>query len=369
MPALKELIKAFEHLAPPTLAESWDKAGLQKGDLAQDVKKILISLNASASVLEEASEKNCELVFCHHPLALDAPTSITGDSEYYRVLKKAFTDDISIYAAHTNLDKAPNGINSVLANFIDLKNIMPLAPDTSFKKLVFFAEPDSSREIIDSLSAAGAGVIGDYTSTSFRGEGKGTFFPGAGAKPATGKVGQLNAVEEERIEMMVHSSVLGSVVSTLLKVHPYEEVAYDIYPLEHVQKSHVGLGCIGALKNKKSAEELSLLFEKEGNATANFVGDYLKKVQNVAILGGSGARYIDIASSKGAELLITADVKYHDAQRAQDMGLKILAISHYGMEKLAMDLISPILSEELKKDGLKVEIINSKAEKDVFFES
>ncbi len=369
MPALKELIKTFENFAPPTLAESWDKAGLQKGDFDQDVKKILLSLNASASVLEEAAEKNCELVFCHHPLALNTPTYITGDSEYYRVLKKAFAEDISIYAAHTNLDKSPNGINNALALFIDLKNIMPLAPDTSFKKLVFFAEPDSSLEIIDSLSAAGAGVIGDYTSASFRGEGKGTFFPGAGAKPATGKVSQFNVVEEERIEMMVHSSVLGSVVSTLLKVHPYEEVAYDIYPLEHIQKSHVGLGCIGELKNKMSAKELSMLFEKEGNAVTNFVGDYRKKVQKVAIIGGSGARYIDIAFSKGAELLITADVKYHDAQRAQDMGLKILAISHYGMEKLAMDLISPILSEELKKDGLKVDIIKSKTEKDVFVES
>lgn len=369
MPALSELIKVFECFAPLSLAESWDKIGIQKGDIKQDIKKIMVSLNASASVLDEAIQKKCELVFCHHPLMLDIPSSIIKGSRYYGVMEKAFTEQISIYSAHTNLDKAPGGINFVLAKFLNLKSVAPLVEDVSFYKLAFFAEPKDSKKIIQELSTAGAGIIGEYSGASFRTGGTGTFFPEEGAKPSTGKIGEFNEVKEERIEMLVHSGVLDNVVSALIKAHPYEEVAYDIYPLEGMKKSYVGLGSYGILENKKTVKELAAMFDKEVNAMTRYVGDPDTIVTKVAVVAGSGARYIDIAKAKGVQLLITADVKYHDAQRADELGLNLLVLSHFSMEKLAMNLIAPELSKAIKKAGLEVEVINSQTERDVWIES
>jgi len=368
LPQLNNLIEIFEQFAPPSLAEAWDNTGLQVGDPHQSVERMLVSLNASAESIREAAENKCSLLFTHHPLFFQGPTSIIAGSSQYDVLQVAFRNNISIYSAHTNLDKAGLGLNKALADFFKLKDAKPLIDDTAFIKLVFFAPSKHSQEIIGELSAAGAGIIGDYSSCSFSSEGKGTFIPAAGAKPTVGEVGKLNRVEEERLEMLVHRSVLAKVVERLSEVHPYEEAAYDIYPLEGVKKSHLGLGRIGNLSSPRKASEIASIFQKETASGVKYSGDSNREVKRVAVMAGSGASAIETAASKGAELLITADVKYHEAQRAASLGLNLVVASHYALEKLALNMVTPLLADFLKSAGYSVEVINSKKESDVWFE-
>jgi len=368
MPALNELVEVFELFAPPSLAEPWDNAGMQVGNPGQNVERILLSLNASPESIQEAAENKCSLLFTHHPLFFPGLTNIVAGSAVYDVLQVAFKNDISIYSAHTNLDKAGQGINKVLADFFKLKNAKPLVDDTAFNKLVFFVPPDNSQEIIRELSAAGAGVIGDYSSCSFRSEGKGTFVPALGAEPVAGEVGKFNQVKEERLEMLVHRSALSNVVERLLKVHPYEEVAYDVYPLDGVRKSHVGLGRIGDLAASMKVSDIAGIFQKETASGVKFCGSPGAEIRRVAIVAGSGASAIETAASKGAGLLITADVKYHEAQKAAALGLSLIVPSHYAMEKLALGIVAPLLADFLKSAGYSVDVINSKKESDVWFE-
>lgn len=368
MPRLNELISVFESLAPSILAEPWDNVGLQIGNPSQKVSRILVSLNASPEVIQEASEKKCQLLFTHHPLFFQKLQNLLKGTLLYEVVKKALNKKISIYSAHTNLDKASIGLNKVLADFLKIKGAEPLVADTAFKKLVFFAEPKDSLIIIEKLSLAGAGIIGRYSHASFRSPGIGTFVPEAGAKPTVGKAGKLNEVKEERVEMLVHQSILTNVVDSLREIHPYEEVAYDIYPLEDIRKSHLGMGRIGHFDSEKSVEAVAEDFKKATDSSISFVGDYRRKVKKVAVVAGAGASYIELAYSKGAELLVTSDVKYHEALQAKQLGLNLLIASHYALEKLALKLVSPSISDTLKKAGYTVEILNSEKESDAWFE-
>lgn len=369
MPALRNLISVLEDFAPVELAESWDNVGLQIGDPDHDVDKVLVSLDASFDAAEEAIANNCQLLLTHHPLLFDAPKNVVAGSVLYNTLKVAFENDLSIYSAHTNLDKAQNGLNRALADFFELTDARPAIEDTVFVKLVFFVEPQHSVPIIEALSEAGAGIIGKYSTTSFRAPGTGTFKPEKGARPAVGDLGVLNQVKEERVEVLVHKAVLPQVIARLLKEHPYEEVAYDVYPLNSVKKSQLGLGSIGALERTKPIKEIAVLFEKKTKSKVKFVGDPAQKVANVAIIAGSAASYIDSIAGKGVELLITADVKYHEAQRAQNLGLNLIVASHYAMEKLALDLVVPLISAAFDKEGYSVDVMSSKKESDVWIEN
>lgn len=365
MPKLGDLITVFEKFAPSSLAEPWDNVGLQVGDSSENVNRVLISLNAFPEVVQEASKQKCQLLFTHHPLLFQAPRNILAGTLLYEILKTALEKKISIFSAHTNLDKAKNGLNKVLADFFEIEDAEPLVADTSFKKLVFFSEPKDSANIINELSKAGAGIIGRYSHASFRSPGTGTFLPEAGAKPAVGKAGRLNEVKEERVEMVVHQSVIPDVVNNLLEVHPYEEVAYDIYPLKEVKKSYLGLGRVGYLRSEKLVAAIAKEFKRQTGSRVSFVGNPRRKVKKVAIIAGAGASYIELSQSKDVELLITADVKYHEALKAKQAGMSLLVASHYAMEKLALKLVTPLIDAAMKEAGYTVEIIDSKKESEL----
>ncbi len=368
MAKLHDLITVFEKLAPPVLAEAWDNVGLQIGDSSQKVERILISLDANKEVLDQALSQKCQLVFCHHPVTLKGITKITASKSFYDIAKTALQNNISIYAAHTNLDKAKNGINQVLAALLPFKSTSLLAADTAFYKLTFFVEPHHSLDIIKQLSNEGAGTIGNYSNASYRARGSGTFKPEAGAKPAVGEVGRLNEVIEDRVEMIVHKSLIKNVLTKLIDVHPYEEVAYDVYPLEQIQKSDVGLGVVGDLASKTSIQEIATIFKEETKSIPRFVGDPKAKVERVAILAGSGASYIEAASAKKAQVFITGDVKYHEAQRAKELGLNMIVLNHFALEKTAMNKVSKFINAALVEAGYSIDIKHAK-EKDVFIEA
>ncbi len=369
MPTLEELLPIFSEFAPQSLAEPWDNVGLQLGDKRSKINRMLLSLNATQETIEEAIQKKCELLFTHHPLFFEDINSIVNTSALFDVIKDALAKNIGIYSAHTNLDKSEQGINKVLADYLELKKIEPLIADTDFKKLVFFVETKYSKKIIEELALLGAGKIGQYSNASFRSKGVGTFKPEAGAKPAVGEKGVVNEVGEERVEMLVHQSILVNVVKKLIETHPYEEVAYDIYPIEGIKKSNVGLGRIGDFSSQKRICDIIADLRQNVDGQISVLGNPEKKVRRAAILAGAGASYIEQTGAKGAELFITSDVKYHEAQKAAEIGLNLIILSHFAIEKFALNLLAPLLADKLNKSGYSVDVIISEKESDVWFEN
>ena len=235
MSSIDKVISALEKLAPPSLQESYDNSGLICGDGNKDVTGIMVSLDCTEDVIAEALEKSCNLLVCHHPILFKPISSLTGKNYVERCLIKAIKSDLAIYAIHTNLDSVPNGVSATMAdklNLIDRKILRP--GKSSLKKLVTFCPLDQADSVRTALFEAGAGQIGDYDHCSFNVQGFGTFRAGEGSDPHVGKIGLDHREDEVRIETIFRAHSQKNVLQALMAAHPYEEVAYDIYPLDNV---------------------------------------------------------------------------------------------------------------------------------------
>lgn len=365
---LNEVLGLVNGLYPPSLAEEWDNVGLQVGDSSAPVEKVLICLDAEEAAIAKAQECGAQLVISHHPLIHRPLKRLTPTDETGRALFRAIRNDIAVVSAHTNLDRASDGLNDWLAERIGLENIAPLErlSGGELVKLVVYVPAGHEASVMDALFAAGAGRIGAYDRCSFRTFGTGSFRPGEGTDPFIGREGDTEEVEEFRLETILPQSLTGKVVTKMLKAHPYEEVAYDLIPLINARQD-IGLGRIGRLANPLATEEFAALVkERLGVSTLRLAGTVQGPISKVAVCGGSGISLFSEAQRQGADCLVTGDVKYHDAQRARSEGLLLIDAGHFGTEQLMVAGLAERLRKASAERQLPLEIIEMRTESDPF---
>ena len=268
---IKDILKEIERYAPLPLQESFDNAGVQAGDVNQPASGALLCLDVTEEIVDEAIAKGCNLIISHHPLAFKPFKSLTGSTYIERCMMKACKYDLVIYAAHTNLDNAPGGVNFKLAEILGLQNIRVLSPQANaLLKLVTFVPAAYAETVRNALFQAGAGHIGNYNSCSFTAEGEGSFKAGEGTSPFCGKIGELHTEAEVRIETILPAFKTAGIIRALLSVHPYEEPTFDVYPLANTWEQ-VGSGVVGDLHGGE--EELEFLqrctWELDGDCIAH----------------------------------------------------------------------------------------------------
>jgi len=333
----------MEELAPLSLAEEWDNAGLQLGDTSKPVTKILLSLDINSKVIEEAIAIGAELLISHHPLIFPKILNIDFNKTPGKEIGAAIKGGVAIYSSHTNLDKAKGGVNDQLALELGLKDIETLLPEAdNLNKLVVFVPKADEERVKKAIGDIGAGQFGNYSHCSFAASGQGNFKPLSGAKPAIGKVGRLTSVSEVRLEVIVRDNMLPEVVGAMLKAHPYEEVAYDIYPLKN--KDYLfGLGRLGILNEPVALDDFIEVCRAKLQVEPNIAGDvdYVKKV---AVCGGSGGGLIRAAQSASADILVTGDIKYHDAWLAKEINFCVVDCGHDATEKIVLKYLKEYLS-------------------------
>jgi len=340
-----ELLNTLEAIAPSSLSESWDKDGLQIGDPSQQVSEIHIALEAEPDLVEEAPEHSALIV--HHPPLYNLESVIDFTTFEGQLVKLCALKGISIIAMHTRFDKVGGGLAHEAAELLGLESIRPLVPQQfEAYKLVTFVPPDSVDVVAEELFSAGAGMIGEYKKCSYRTSGTGTFQGSEDARPAVGEAGRYEKVDELRLEVRVTGSPK-KYIDALKKAHPYEEPAFDIYPLLF-ESTEVGIGRVGRLK---SPMLVSALVENINNKLSpqslRVSGDRNREVTNVAVMPGSGGKLFKEAS-KQAEVFITSDVKYHTALDAQRLGLVMIDVDHGSIERLFVPALSRMLGNLTK---------------------
>ncbi|EJX03968.1 protein belonging to Uncharacterized protein family UPF0135, NIF3, partial [gut metagenome] len=310
---IKEIISALDRFAPLPLQDGFDNAGLQIGLTEAEATGALLCLDVTETVLDEAIALGCNLVISHHPLIFKAYKSITGKDYVERCILKAIRNDIVLYAAHTNLDNAKEGVNYKIAEKIGLKHLRVLDPQRdTLLKLVTFIPTKQAEKVRKALFTAGCGNIGGYDSCSYSLKGEGTFRAGKNTHPFCGSIGEFHREEEVRIETILPSYKKEEVVRALLSAHPYEEPAFDLYPLEN-EWTQTGAGIVGELETPETELEflkrIKKIFEVECVKHNKLIG---KEIQKVALCGGAGAFLIPQAIRSGADIFITGEIKYHD---------------------------------------------------------
>ncbi|KHE70417.1 Nif3-like dinuclear metal center hexameric protein [Halobacillus sp. BBL2006] len=362
----QEIIRQFEKWSPKHLAFEWDNVGLQVGTLNKPVRNVMVTLDVLENVVDEAIEKNVDLIIAHHPLLFVKLSEINFDTPKGRVIRKLIQHDITVYAAHTNLDVAQGGVNDVMAEALDLVDVKPLlsSHQDELVKLTVFVPEDHANSVRNAISEAGAGHIGNYSHCTYQISGEGTFQPLDGTDPYIGSIGKLEIVKEKRIETIVPKSKLTAVLKAMEHAHPYEEVAYDLYPLLNEGET-LGAGRIGRLHEAVTLKELcQVVKEKYQVPSLRFVGDEFKKVSQVALLGGSGEKYIHQAKRMGADVYITGDLSFHLAQDAKEMGLDLIDPGHH-VEKIVCPKVKKYLEDTCNQDK-DLNILISEADTELF---
>lgn len=343
---ISELISAIEVFAAPELQEDYDNAGLITGSKSWECNGILCTLDVTVEVVQEAVDKKCNLIVAHHPIVFRGLKRINGNNYVEQVIIAAIKNDIAIYAAHTNLDNVVLGVNGMIAKKLGLQNISILQPKNKMlRRLITFAPVDKADDVRKAVFAAGAGHIGKYSECSFNSEGTGTFKAEEGADPYVGEVGKQHQEKETKIEIVYPFYLETQVVKALVDNHPYEEVAYDIFTMDNVHYG-IGAGVIGELT--KPMDEKSFL----QNVKDVFKADGIrhtelrqKPVKKVAVCGGAGSFLIKRAIQSGADVYITADIKYHEFFDA-DGKIVVADIGHYESEQFTIDLLHDLFRQK-----------------------
>lgn len=356
---IKEITSYIESVAPLCYQESYDNSGLICGDDQTAATKVLVTLDCTESILDEAIALGCNLIIAHHPIVFSGLKKITGKNYVERVLIKAIKNDIAIYAAHTNLDSVQNGVNAQIAEKIGLVNTKILSPKFGLlKKLVTFCPLNKANEVRQALFDAGCGNIGNYDECSFNSEGFGTFKANDLTKPYVGEKGSQHKEQELKIETIYPSYREHVIVSALLQAHPYEEVAYDLLPLAN-KHANVGSGLIGDLP--KEEDELSFLKRLKQNMQTNCIRHTQvigKKIKKVAICGGSGSFLLNEAIAAGAGIFVSADFKYHQFFDA-DNKIVIADTGHYESEQFTKQLFYDLLTKKFPIFAVHLSKINT----------
>ncbi len=342
-----EIAAAVERLAPPGLAEGWDNCGLQVGDPAARASRVLVALTPLPEVFEEAEETGADFLLFHHPLIFTPLKSVDTGSQPGALLARAVRGDRAVYAAHTSYDAAPNGVSDALAAALGLHGpLRVVSPRGSLRKLVVFVPEENAESVADALAGAGAGVIGDYTRCTFRTPGTGTFLPGEGTDPYLGERGRLEKAREIRLETVVPDHAARRAADAATAAHPYEEVALDVYPIEGYPQD-CGYGRVGTLPEPLTAGELCERVSDSLGFPARLVADpeQGRRIERVAVLGGSGGSFIPEAASSGVGAYVSGDLDYHDALLAESLGLAAIDAGHAATELPSLEPLARRLAE------------------------
>ena len=343
---IKEIIQTIEQVAPLPLQEDFDNSGLQVGDVNRQAVAGLLCLDVTESVIDEAVSLGCNLIISHHPLAFKPFKSLTGRTYVERCMMKAIKHDIVVYAAHTNLDNAVGGVNFKLAEMLGLQQLRILSSQKdSLLKLVTFVPESHVEYVRNALFNAGAGNIGNYDSCSFNLHGEGTFRANESADPFVGDIGKLHFEKEIRIETILPKFKRADVLRALLSVHPYEEPAYDFYPLKN-EWAQAGSGIVGVLPEPMPEQEFLYLLKDVFNlATIRHTKLQNREIHDVALCGGSGAFLIPEAIGYGADAFITGEAKYNDFYDVEGR-LLLAVVGHYESEICTKDIFFDVISKK-----------------------
>ncbi len=356
---IKNVINFLESNAPIVYQEDYDNSGLIVGDVNDIITNVLITLDCTDEVVDEAVEKKCNLIISHHPLIFSGIKSITGKNYIERTIIKAIKNNISIYAIHTNLDNVKHGVNSIIADRIGLINQKVLEPKIGvMRKLVVYCPNNYLSKVSKSLFKAGAGSIGNYSECSFVSEGKGTFKPSDNAQPFIGKKNENTVLTENKIEVVFPFHKQNEIIKEMIRSHPYEEISYQIFNILN-HNNNIGGGIIGDLKKPSSSIDfLNKIKIKMKTSCIKYTKLVKKNVKTIAVCGGSGSHLLSTAISRNADLYISSDFKYHDFFNAEK-NIIIADIGHYESEQFTKELIFDMLTNNFTKFGILLSKINT----------
>ncbi|XKF67439.1 Nif3-like dinuclear metal center hexameric protein [Virgibacillus necropolis] len=360
-----DVFREMEKWAPRNLAYDWDNVGLQVGSFSRQVKKVMVTLDVLENVVDEAIKEKVDLIIAHHPLLFKSAKQINTDDVQGRIIQKLLKHDITVYAAHTNLDAANGGVNDMLCDTIGLKNtdLLMESKEEALFKFVVYVPITHLENVRKALGDSGAGHIGNYSHCTFQTEGTGTFKPLAGTNPYIGQEGDMEHVNEAKLETIVQEKSLPTVLGQMKQAHPYEEVAYDIFPIAN-EGQKFGVGRIGELDQEMSLQELCNHIKQTLDVPSlRVTGDLHQQVKKIAVLGGSGEDFIHVAKAKGADVYLTGDMSFHHAQDAWQMGLSIIDPGHH-VEKVMMQATKHYLENIFTNKQL--EVITSKSNTEPF---
>lgn len=343
---ISDITRVIEHFAPPALQESYDNAGLIVGNSSADCTGVLLSLDATEAIVDEAIAKGCNLVVSHHPIWFGSKKRLTGRDYVERTIIKAIKHDVALYAAHTNLDHVHQGVNRKIGEKMGLTDLQILSPKPGHLRKLVTMVPQSHLDVLrGALFSAGAGNLGNYSKASFSHPGIGTFQAEAGANPFLGEVGKLAEEAEVRLEVMYPTWVEGKLIAALRSAHPYEEPAFDLIQLQNAD-AYAGAGMVGMMSNPCSEVEfLQRLKEIFGSGCIRHTAFTGKTVKKVAYCGGAGSFLLGNAIACDADVYVTGDYKYHEFFDA-DGRLMIADIGHYESEQFTTDIFWEILTEK-----------------------
>jgi dinuclear metal center YbgI/SA1388 family protein len=356
---LKDLCSYLDSAIPLSFQESYDNSGLQIGLPEREISSAILTLDITEEVIDEAISGKCDIIISHHPLLFNGIKKISGKTFTERILYKAVKHDIAIYSAHTNLDIFENGVSRKMAEKLGLTNPRVLSPlKNRLLKLVTFIPESHLEKVREAVFEEGAGVIGNYDQCGFTTSGTGSFRGNDTTNPFVGEKGKIHNEKEIRFETILFSHLKEKVIRALLKVHPYEEVAYDIYALEN-ENIEIGLGCVGEFNKEISEKDFLKLvsgtFDAKGIRYSKPLG---KPVKIVALCGGSGASLINEAIATGADAFVTADIKYHSFFDADNMIL-LVDTGHFESEKCATEILYNLIIKKFPKFAVRFSETNT----------
>ena len=356
---ISEIIQHLESIAPLSFQESYDNSGLLLGDAGSEINSALLTLDVTEEVLAEAIRKKAGLIVAHHPIIFKGIKKITGSNTVERIIIKAIKENIAIYAAHTNMDSIPIGVNSYLCKKLGLRNVHVLKPlENVLYKLVTFVPDENLENIREAIFRAGAGSIGNYDKCSFSINGTGSFRGGENTSPHVGEIGKFHLEKEIRLETIVPKHIKEAVLQALIEAHPYEEVAYDLYPMENAY-GQAGMGIVGDLPKKVDEKEflmeLKNILDLKLLKQSPFLG---KPIKRVSVCGGTGSFLIEDAISADADIFISADIKYHEYFGAEKKIL-IADIGHYESEHHVKQIFYDLLIKKFPTFAFQISETNT----------
>ena len=356
---IAEITSYIESIAPLAYQESYDNAGLLVGNPKDEVEKALICLDVTEAVVDEAIGGGFQLIIAHHPLIFGGLKKLNSKNEIERCVVKAIKNDVAIYAAHTNLDSVHGGVNSKICQKLQLNNCRILDPvKGQLKKLVTFIPTEQAESVKQAVFEAGAGHIGNYDSCGYSLNGTGSFRGDESTNPFVGEPGELHHEQEVRFETIFPAVKQRAIISALLKTHPYEEVAYDIYPLDN-EFEQVGAGMVGELETAVSEIDFLQFAKKQFNCKvvrhSSLSG---RKIKKVAVCGGAGSFLIRQAIASGADIFITGDMKYHQFFEAEGK-IVIADIGHFESEQFTKEVFYELLTKKFPKFAVRLSAVNT----------
>jgi dinuclear metal center YbgI/SA1388 family protein len=356
---LKDLCSYLDSVVPLSFQENYDNSGLQVGQPEKEISSALVTLDVTEEVIEEAIEAGCDTIISHHPVIFSPVRKISGQSFTERILIRAIKNDMAIYALHTNLDMSGNGVSKKMAQKLGLVNIKVLSPlKNRLLKLVTYVPVDHLDKVREAVFNAGAGIIGNYDNCGFTVEGTGSFRGGENTNPYVGEKGKMHFEKEAKFETILFSHLKDKVISTLLEVHPYEEVAYDLYPLEN-DNVNVGLGCTAELTETVSEIDFLNLVSGVFEAKEIRYSQLIKRiVKKVALCGGSGSSLLNEAINSNSDAFVTSDIRYHSFFEAENRIL-LVDCGHFETEKFSVEILYDLIIEKFPNFAVRFSKTNT----------